>query len=247
MFITHLRHNRNAVGVRHGLDMVDDEGLGIVVTMTTKFDPTRIRDRFVYWLELIADEMAKQARVQIEEAGFEVNEGGGHIYVDGKQIEKGEREKYREVAIKAMPFNEMSTRIRSAIANWSSGVAMPKGPTAFKTYGKMAMMAVISYALPWVGLSMMVFSMFGKKKKPRMAMPWNSIYAQALSPAQETTVNEEISRIMEEGVRIKEERVKAVEKISQEGAVFKLPEGVVGIKRGALVMALKGPSVEVRK
>jgi len=234
MFITRSHHNRNAVGVRHGFEMVNSEGLGIVVTQTTKFDPTRMRERFIYWLELAVDEMAKQARVQIQEAGFDVEE------------DPGGRTTYKNLAIKRIPFNEMSGKIRSVVAGWSVGIAIPKTPSMIKTYGMMGAKLAISFVMPWVGISMLVFSLFGKKEKPKMAIPWNSIYNQALSFAQETTVNEEAYRIIEEKQRTEQFRVKAVEKISQEGALFKLPEGVTAIRRGALVMALKGPSVETK-
>ena len=244
MFMTRSRHNRNAVGVSRSIRNVDDEGLGIVVTQTTRFDPTRIKSRFIYWLERIVDEMAIQAREQIRSAGFDVDENAGSIIAG---IARGGRVYYKQQAINTIPFDEMSTKIKSVVARWSSDVAMPKGPTALKTYGMMAVTAVISYALPWVGLSMALYSMFGKKKKKKMAIPWNNIYAQAVVPAQETTVNEEVSRIIEEQQQIQQIRVTTIEKRSQEAAVFKLPEGVVGIKRGALVMALKGQPVEVRK
>jgi len=232
------------VGVRHDRRNVDDEGLGIVVIQTTRFDPTRLKSRFIYWLELAVEEMAKQAREQIQGAGFDVIEDSGTIIAD-RII--GGRAYYKQQAVASIPFNEMSTKIKSVIARWSSDVAIPKGPTALKTYGMMAVTAVISYALPWVGLSMALYGMFAPKEKPKMGMPWNSIYAQAMPFAQDTTVREEVSRIMEEVQQTQQIRTITMEKRSQEGARFQLPESVIGIKRGALVIALKGPSIEVRK
>ena len=243
MFMICSRHRRNSLGVLCNRQNVNDEGLGIVVTQTTRFDPTRMRERFIYWLELAANEMAKQARVQMQEAGFDVEEDSGSI-IAGRAVSG--RAYYREKAIASIPFNEMSGKIRSVVAGWSAGIGIPKGVSTIKTYGVMAAKLAISYVMPWVGISMLLFDMFGGKEKPKMAIPWNSIYSQALSFAQETTVNEEAYRIIEEKQRTEQFRVKAVEKMSQEGALFKLPEGVTAIRRGALVMALKGPSVETK-
>ena len=237
MFITWSRHGRNALGERHGLGRrygVNDEGLGIVVTQTTRFDPTHIKNRFVYWLELAANEMAKQARQEIQGAGLDVDEA------EGTRIE------YRNKSIAAMPFNEMAGKIRSVVTNWSTSIGMPKAPSAFSTYGKMIGTLVISFVFPWVGLSYVLFGFLKKKKKPKMAIPWHAVYGQALPFAKEQTVQEESSRIIEEMQRTSQLRVRAVEKVSQEGALFKLPEYVTGIKRGALVMALKGGPVEKR-
>lgn len=236
MFITRSVHRRNALGEREGLGRlygVNDEGLGIVVTQTTKFDPSYMKARFVYWLELAVNEMAQQARQEIQSAGFAVDEAAG------------ERAKYRNASIAAMPFNEMAGKIQSVVANWSTEVHIPKTPSAVKTYGVMAAKLALSYVMPWVGLALTI-STFVFKKKKKMAIPWNTVYGQALSFAKEQTVQEESNRIIEEMQRTQQLRVQAVEKMSQEGAVFKLPEYVTGIKRGALVMALKGQPVETK-
>jgi hypothetical protein len=212
---------------------VDDEGLGIVVTQTTEFDPTRMRSRFIYWLDLAVNEMAKQVRDDINGAGFKVNEA------------EYEKEIFRNKTISSIPFNEMSGKVRSIVASWSTNVPVPKMASAAKTYGTMAAKLALSYALPWVGIALTISSLFGGKKE--MSIPWNSVYAQALPFAQETTVNEEVARILGEKQQIEQTRITAIEKLSKESAAFKLPEGVIAIKHGALVMALKGQPVEVRK
>jgi len=243
MFITQSRHNRNAVGVRHGFDMVDGEGLGIVVTQTTRFDPTRMRQRFIYWLELAADEMAKQVRVQLKEAGFDIDENPG-VIIAGRAVSG--REYYKQKAIALMPFDEMSTKIRSVVANWAIAGG-PKKKSALETYGMMAATMYLSYVMPWVMLSYTLYSMFGKKKKkPRMGIPWDDIYTKALPFAQESVVTEESNKIIEEAQQTQQLRTETMEKRSQEAVLFKLPEGITAIRRGALVMALKGGPVEKR-
>lgn len=234
MFLTQSKYHRNSLGVGSAYECVSDEGLGLVVTQTTKFDPTKIRARFTHWLELAVNEMASQAREQIQSAGFDVDEA------------EGARNNFRQAAINSIPFNEMSGKIRTVVASWSTGTVLPKSPSAFATYGKMVMTAAISFVLPWVGISMMIFSMFGKKKKKKMAIPWNTLYAQAMPYAQDMTVQEELYRISQELQETKRVYVKEIEKVSRESALFKLPEYVLGIKRGALVMALKGGPVEKR-
>ena len=177
--------------------------------------------------------MANQARDQIRGAGFKVDENSGG------------REYYKQLSIRTIPFDKMSVGIRAGVTNWLSGGGLSKKPNVFKTYGMMVGQLAISFVMPWVGISMMLFSMFGKKKK-KMAVPWGEIYSQALPFAQQTTVDEEVIRLVEEKQQIEQIRAVAIEKKSIEAAQFKLPEGVVGIRRGALVMTLKGPSVETK-
>jgi hypothetical protein len=238
MFITQSQHRRDSVGrcIRHN---VDDGGLGLVVTETTRFDPQRMKQRFIYWLEVAANEMAVQARQQIAEAGMEADEGG-----PAKYYTKGQRDIYRDKAIASIPFNEMSTKARTIVASWSSEVVLPKMKK--EGIGQQIAMMYVSLVTPY-GLIKMISGFLGKKKKPKMQIPWNTIYAQAMIFAQDTVVQEEVQRMIEEKARIKTEYRVEVEKVSQRAAQFKLPEGATGIKRGALVLALKGGSVEVRK
>jgi hypothetical protein len=101
--------------------------------------------------------------------------------------------------------------------------------------------------IPVVG--QLICGIFGGCKKPRI--PWDKINAEAAAVARpiakETAIDEENARIQEENIRIATERQTAVEKKSQEGAIFKLPEGITSISRGALVMAVKGSPVEKRR
>jgi len=111
----------------------------------------------------------------------------------------------------------------------------------------MAATMYLSYVMPWVMLSYTLYSMFGKKKKkPRMGIPWDDIYTKALPFAQESVVTEESNKIIEEAQQTQQLRTETMEKRSQEAVLFKLPEGITAIRRGALVMALKGGPVEKR-
>jgi hypothetical protein len=232
MFITHSSYRRDALG-RGLMGVVNDRGLGIVVTETTRFDPTRMKARFIYWLDTFAAELAGEARSEMQKS-FNVQEDPY-----GKWI-------YRNGAIKSVDFNAMASRVKSIVqAKWSQDVPLPKMPSAAETYAKMGIQMAVSFALPWVGITWAVTSMFGKSK-PKMAVPWNAVYGTASPYAQEATIAEESNRIAEEGARIQQEQITATEKSSQVGARFQLPEGVTAIKHGALVMALKGPSVETK-
>jgi len=235
MFITSSRHNRDSRGREswYQYDVVNDRGLGIVVTVTTRFDPIRMKQRFTYWLELGANEIAKQVRVQIDEAGYKVDEN------------EGARAQYKYEAIRSIPYDKLSTQVKTVVAKWSTSVDLLKKPSALKTYGIMAGKLALSYALPWVGLALTFSSFFGGKKSYKM--PWATIYKNAFTFAQESFVTEESNRIIEEQIQIQKQRVEAVEKTSQRAAKFELPEGVIGIKRGALMMETKGAAVEDRR
>lgn len=199
-------------------------GLGLVVTVSSRFDPARMKARLYYWLETAANEMAAQARDGIQSAGFAPEEGG--------------RDEYRNAA--------MAQGI-GGIASWSSQVATPKLPSAGATYGKMAAQLAVGLALPWVGAAWAISSfVFGKKKK-KMPIPWNAIYAAALPYAQQSTKQEELNRIAEEEERIKQERFTEVQKVRGAEVLFKLPEGVTSItKGGALVIQPRSQPVEKR-
>jgi hypothetical protein len=97
--------------------------------------------------------------------------------------------------------------------------------------------------VPMVGK--MFCGVFGGCKKPRI--PWGKIYATVEPYARQYAKEEEEARIEEESHNIQVQRQVAVEKRSAEAAVFKLPEGVTSISRGALVLGVKGSPVEVRK
>lgn len=93
------------------------------------------------------------------------------------------------------------------------------------------------------------FGFFGKKPKAP-PIPWGEIYktAEPLARqyAKQYALQEEQLRIQEEGERIKQEKIGIVEKRSVEASSFKLPEGVIGVTRGALEMKVRGGPVETR-
>jgi hypothetical protein len=209
------------------------QGLGLTVTQTTRFDPQRIRARAAVWLDAVVNQMIPQARTMMEQSGFSIDEN------------LGEREKYRQAAINAIPYNTLMTKVQAAVVNWSSAAVMPK----MKKQGMAAMMATMYISLlnPFVGIGKMVFGMFGKKKKPKMKMPWNTMYAQALPYAQEATVQEELQRIASEVQQIAKIKQETGEKRSVEASLFKMPEGILSIsKGGALVIAPVGQPI-IRK
>lgn len=208
------------------------QGLGLTVIQTTRFDPQRMKARFIVWLEAVVDQMAPQAREMIQSAGFKVDENPGG------------RASFRQQAIKAIPFNAMVTKVQSVVANWSLDVAIPK----MKKQGMAEMMATMYISLinPFIGIGMMIGKMVFKKKK-KMAIPWNTIYAQALPYAQEATVQEELQRIAAEVVQTAEIKKVTGEKRSAEAALFKMPEGILSIsKGGALVIGPVGQPI-IRK
>lgn len=196
------------------------QGLGLTVTVTTKFDPQRIRERLKYWIESTVDEMAIQARADIRGAGMIPNEGG--------------RAGYLKAAL---------DRGLSNLVNWSTTVPVPKGPNAAKTYGMMAAKMVIGIVFPWVGIGMALSSFLGKKKKKRMGIPWNALYGAALPYAQTQTKAEELQRIAQEVVEIAEIKKVTGEKRSAEASLFKMPEGITSISRGALVISPVGQPI----
>ena len=226
MFITKILNSRQLSVAGCGLyrkETVNDIGLGLAVTVTTRFDPQRMKIRFTYWLDKAANEIAEQVHGDIRAAGMEPNDDS--------------KETYRRAAI---------AQGISGIVVWSSTVSVPKGPSAVKTYGMMAAQLAVGIALPWVGIAWAVSSLFGKKKKKKMSTPWNAIYAAAMPYAQSQTKAEELNRIAEEGQRIQQERFVEVQKVRGRAVEFKLPELVKGIDRGALVVSPVGPAI-IRK
>lgn len=203
-------------------------GLGVIVTVTPKFDPQRMRSRYAYWIDQYADQMLIEVRDQIASAGL-----------DPWDIGRGEA---RAKALLA--FNPITMM---AGVNWSAAIASPKAPTMMKTYGMMAGKLAIGIALPIVGIAIMAGEfLFGGKKK-RMNIPWGSIYAQAADPAAQTTKEEEIARAASEVVQIAEIKQKVGEQRSAEASLFKMPEGILSIsKGGALVIGPVGAAVEKR-
>lgn len=212
------------------------QGLGMVVTVTPRFDPTKIRVRLAHYIDVAAEEMTKQARRDIEASGMLPGEGDSGMW-RGQRRGLSAREAYRQQAINTGMSN---------VVSWSSSIPMPKTPSMAKTYGMMAAKMIVGIAFPWVGIGMAVSSLFMKKKKKTMAIPWNAIYAAAVPYAQDMTKAEELQRIADETHEIEVVRQKVMEQRSAEAAAFKLPEGVTSISRGALVMALKGSPVETR-
>jgi hypothetical protein len=200
-------------------------GLGLVVTTTSRFDPARMKARLIYWLDQAANEMGENARKEINASGGEASEG--------------DKNTFRNAAI---------AQGMVGAGTWSSSVAMPKAPSAVATYGKMAAQLAVGFVMPWVGIAWAISGFLGKKKKPKMPIPWNAIYASALPYAQQATQQEELQRIAEEAERIKQERYTEITKVSAKAAIFQLPEGVTSItKGGALVIQPRGMPVERRK
>jgi hypothetical protein len=196
-------------------------GLGVVVEVTTMFDPNRIRERLTYWIEVIADEFAKQARDEINKSK--------EVYAD--EGKPRIRQRARETAInKAM--SSTSWVVRDASENTKISVG-----AQIKQYGMMIGMGAITYAFPVVGIALSLFSMFGKKKKKPYPMPWDQIYSAAIEPARALVNKEELERIEAEQMRIKQTVSEESTKISARAATFKLPEGVTSISKGALVIA----------
>lgn len=195
MFTTQSQHRRSALGHCHRA-MVDDNGLGLTVEQSTKFDPRRMEARYQYWRRLLADELANQYR----EAG----------YVGGL-----------------------------------SGLVASKYTPGMLQTGKIPILADILGVVAKVPIVGKMFcGIFGGCKKPKV--PWGKIYAQVEPIARQYAREEEESRIAEEKYTTETVRQTTGEQRSREAAVFKMPEGTLGIRRGAIQMVLKGGSVEKR-
>jgi hypothetical protein len=208
-------------------------GLGLTVTMTTRFDPQRIRERLTYWLEVIANIMAEDARKQINESKI--------YYPD--EYPRGRR-------------SARNTAIAKGMSNtaWVIRDNNPSTKTSIKkqviSYGVMALKAVAGYLIPGVGWALALhslFSMFGPKSKKPYLMPWDEIYSAALPHAEAEVNKEELARIEAEGVRIEQEVQTEITKTSKVAAAFKLPEGVTSISRGALVIEPVGQPKIIKK
>lgn len=210
------QNNRAVVGV----------GLGLVVTQTPRFDPTRMKERFGHWLNIVVDEIAGQAREEIGKA-FKVQEN---------PIER--QVLYRQALRSMTPIQSSDQGI-----TWASNTF--KTPSQAMTYVKMLGTGALVYALPWVGAIVALTSMFGGKKK--MGMPWGTIFVNAVPYARQMTEQEEYARIMAEGVRVQEERKVEIKKQSEQATQFKLPEGVTSVTKGGVIMLQpKGGPVEIK-
>lgn len=223
-------------------------GLGVVVTVTSRFGPEhilkpwdveRIRDRLAYWLDEAAEKMAGNVRSQIRSTkGFYVNED-----YDRRKIAK-------------------RTAIRRAMAglDWVVTQQPDTGQSIksmVKQYGMLAARMYIGVMMPLAGIVWTVVDMFSNKKKP-IAVPWADIYSSALPYAMAMTNKEELERIEEETAkevaRIKEEErqvqetvQKAITSQSAMAASFRLPEGVISVSKGALVMNAGAPRIVEQK
>jgi len=198
-------------------------GLGLTVTMTTRFDPQRIRERLTYWLETVVNIMAVDARKQINESKI--------YYPD--ENERGRRGARRKAIDKGMADKSWVVRDSSP----STKISIKK---QIMSFGIMAVKAVAGYVIPGIGWALALYSlvgMFSKPKKKPYLMPWDDIYSAALPHAKAETNKEELARIEAEGVRIEKEVQTEITKTSEAAAMFKLPEGVTSISRGALVMS----------
>lgn len=201
-------------------------GLGVTVTITTRFDPTRIRERLTHWLEKGANEAAKQVREQINASGVYYPDENGRV-----------RKRARNTAIEK-GLKNLSWVIRSV--DKDSVNSTKQMITSLVTQ---LGLAIATYWIPGVGWAMALHSvigMFGKKEKKPYPIPWDDIYSQVLPYAKAQTNKEELYRIEKEIVEVKEIHQKAITKASEAAAMFKLPEGVTSItKGGALVVNLK--------
>lgn len=195
-------------------------GLGLTVTVTTRFDPNVIRGRLTHWLDKIAESMAKDFRSQI-------NASGAYYPDENGRIKRISRAKAIDMGMKNLNWVVRSTQEKPTVM---SEVA---------AYGKMVGMALFSYVLPWVAIGYQLSTMFGGKEKKPYPIPWDEIYSAALPPAKAYTNQEELQRIEAEKVRIEQEVQTEVTKTSKAAALFKLPEGVTSFSRGAMVIDLK--------
>lgn len=202
-------------------------GLGLVVAQTTRFDPSRMKERFGHWLNVVVDEMANQAREEISK-GFKVQENP----IERKVL-------FRRAMRDMTPIGSSNQGI-----TWTQNTF--KTPNEAMKYVKMLGTGALTYVLPWVGAIVAISSMFGGKKK--MGMPWGTIFVNAVPYARQMVEQEEYARIMAEGVRVQEEKKVEIKRQSEQATQFKLPEGVTSITKGGVLMIQpKGGPVEVRK
>lgn len=207
--------------VGHNMFAEEVPGLGIVVTVTTRFDPHRIRERLTYWLDKIANNMANEFR-------NEVNASGAYYPDENGRVKRISRAKAIDMGMKNLNWVVRNTEQKSSVMS------------EVKTYGMMVGKLILAYALPWVAIGLQISEMFGGKEKKPYPIPWDEIYSAALSPAKAYTNQEELMRIEAEKMRIEEEKQTEITKVSKAAAMFKLPEGVTSItKGGALVLNLQ--------
>lgn len=203
-------------------------GLGLVVKVTSEFDPVRMKERYRHWLGVIVNEIAGQAREEIRSGKMKVVENDS------------QRRVFMRRAVEGM------TPIKSTYIGPTFGTNVFKSPSKTKMYIKSVATLAIGYVLPWVGFALAISQMFGPKKK--MALPWNSIFTQAIPYARQIVEQEEIARIQEEKARIESERRTEIKRQSEQATQFKMPEGVTRVTKGGVLMIQpKGGPTEVRK
>ena len=216
MFITRSQHKRNGLGERQGLGRlygVNDVGLGITVTQTTRFDPIRLAQREAYWLNVYTEQIYQELLNQYMQSGYDVVDGLGQA----------------DVQTIINPLSTVTDRL--------GPVGMLVNPLT----------AIMNFATPILSKIPVIGGFFGGKK-PRKARRHIRDEARGMAApyAKQTALEEEQYRIAQEVVSIKGQQQTEVEKRSKEGTLFRMPEGVTAVRRGSLVMALKGPSVEMK-
>lgn len=223
MFITRSIHCRNTLGV-----VCDGNGLGLVVRQTTKFDippfdPTYMKNREKYWLDIYTDNIFQELLQSYKDAGYDIRSiktptGSGYTGPIREQAGSG---------------------YRSAVSRG------PVGEGRGYTTGRRLGGDVLGF-IPGIPMG---------RKRPIIAIEHirEEAVGIALPYAKKTAYEEEQNRVQEEEQRIQMEKVETeqqrqaeITRKSVEATSFKLPEGVVGIRRGALEMKLKGGPVEVR-
>ncbi len=203
-------------------------GLGLVVRVSSEFDPGRMKERYTHWLNVVVDEIAGQARQGIKEGKMKVDENPTR----------------RTVLMRQALRNFTPIKSTSIGGTWGYSKAL-KSPSQTKMIVKSIGTLAIGYVLPWVGIALAITGMFGPKKK--MPMPWETIFTQAVPYARQLTEQEEVARIQEEKERIKYERMVEVKRQSEQATQFKLPENVTSVTKGGVVMLkTKGGPVETR-
>lgn len=219
MFTIRSQHSRDRVG-RVKKKVVNDIGLGIVVTQTPKFDPVKMEARRKYWYDLYYNQIVNNLVQQYRDAGFAgLSETPkiGRMIVDPTSF----------VTSKLGPTGKMLAPLISPVSMIMDTVTpiLAKIPVIGKVFS----------------------SVFGGGKPD---IPWDEIAAQARAiagPAAIKTANEEEEyRIALEMQQQRQDQIRATEQTSREGSTYQLPKGITGIKRGALVMEV-GKPVEVRK
>jgi hypothetical protein len=231
MFITRSQYKRNSLGVLCDRVVVNGHGLGSVITQVV-FDPTRVKNRYEYWFKYYYDLILPQLIQGYEDSGYFIKYGTGST---------------------------------SATSNWGTGGNTSKVKGAFagiegiETNGlgadtgqpQMGPIGGILNQIPFFGpmLSSLIGSLF-KWSKPgiHISVIKREARGHAKPLAEKSAKEEEEVRVAQEKQIHDPEvtKVRIAEIKSQEAATFTLPGGVIGIKRGALEMKVRGGPVEVR-